>query len=96
MDNPKKFIKRDGINIFTIIRDPDCGQHSVLLNGESIYGGGEYDFHPGCWGGWCQKIGDFSCPGSFVNAVIVKYKIIKHKIVKKKMRFTDSGEWKKI
>jgi hypothetical protein len=96
MIDPKGAIKKTGVNTFLIISDPDSEAHEVRLNGKCVYHGAAWDYHPGCWGGWTQKIGDFGCPGSLVNAIIVKYKIAKHKTVKKTMEFTESGKWKKI
>ena len=94
MDYTKKLIKKTNLNIFTIITDPDCDMHEVRLNGKDIYMGNTWDFHPGCYGEY--HLGDFSGPESYVNAVIVHYKIAKHKIVGKTMRYTGSGKWKKI
>lgn len=77
----ENIIKSTGTNTFKIITNENDDMHWVILNRKTIYRGNGCDFHPGCHGGWCATIGDFSSPRSFVNAIIVKYKITKFKVV---------------
>lgn len=89
-----KLIKKNKANTFKVHYDPKCKMYEVFLNNESIYSGNRWDFHPGCYGGWCQEIGDFSSPHSMISRMIATYKIPNTEIKEKTMGYTDNGNWR--